>query len=95
MKVKIMKQKKNELKIEIEGESHTLCNVVQKTLLEDNRVDFAGYHIPHPLTASPQLYVRTKGKSKPDTVLKAAVKQIKKDTASFRKELAIASKKIS
>jgi len=84
MNVKILNRKENELKIEIENEGHTFCNVVQKALLEDKKVDLAGYSIPHPLTANPVIYLRTKNKSKPETVLRKAVAKVQKDTKSFR-----------
>lgn len=84
MQVKILKKTKNELKIELDGEGHTLCNVIQKALLKDKRVDFAGYDIQHPLTASPVIYLRTKARSKSETILKDAAKEVQKDTEIFR-----------
>jgi len=83
MKVNILNKTENELKIEIEGEGHTFCNVVQKALLKDKTVDLAGYNVPHPLTSSPVIYVRTKNKRKPETVLQEAVADVKKDTKAF------------
>lgn len=84
MKVKVLKKTKNELKIEVAGETHTFCNVLQKALLKDKRVDLAGYNIPHPLTASPTFYIRTKTRSKPDVALRKALKAVEKDTAAFQ-----------
>jgi len=83
MKVNILNKTENELKIEIEGEGHTFCNVVQKALLKDKTVDLAGYNVPHPLTSSPVIYVRTKNKRKPETVLQEAVADVQKDTEAF------------
>ena len=73
MKVKVLKRQDNELKIEIEGSSHGLCNLLAKRLLEDKRVDFAGYDLPHPLAASPVIYIKMKGKAKPEDALIEAV----------------------
>lgn len=83
--VKVLEKEKNELKIEVEGEGHTFCNVVQKALLKDDRVELAGYNIPHPLIASPIIYVRTKGRGKPEAVLRDAAKEVLKNTKEFRK----------
>jgi DNA-directed RNA polymerase subunit L len=83
MKVEILNKTSNELKIKIDGEGHTFCNIIQKALLNDERVDIAGYDIPHPLTASPVIYLRTKGRSNPEIVLRDAVKEIQKDTETF------------
>ncbi len=87
MKVKVLKKAENELKIEIEGSSHGLCNLIQKKLLEDKRVDFAGYDVPHPLALSPIIYVRMKGKAKPEDALIDAVEKIKKSNEAFGKEI--------
>jgi DNA-directed RNA polymerase subunit L len=90
MKVKVLRRSKKELEIEIEGEGHTLCNVLQEALISDRRVDFAGYDIPHPLTPVPRIYVRTTGKtrSSPDRVLEDAVGEVQKQTEAFQKALA-------
>jgi len=89
LKVKVLKKEANELKIEIEGSGHGLCNLLQKKLLEDENVDFAGYDIPHPLASNPVIYVRMKGAGKPlDALIKAADKarEANKDFASELKK---------
>ena len=87
MKIKILKKSHNELKMEVEGEGHTFCNVIQRALLKDRRVDLAGYSVPHPLTSSPVIYVRTRGQSKPETVLKDAIVEVQKESEAFRTAL--------
>lgn len=92
MQVKVVKKTENELKIEIEGTGHGLCNLLQKRILEDLNVDLAGYDVPHPLASSPVIYIRMKGSFKPeDTLIKAAKKAIESNEA-FGKELAKALK---
>lgn len=93
MKVKVLKRTPNELRIEVEGMGHTLCNLVQKRLLEDENVDLAGYDMPHPLASSSIIYVRTKGDVKPEEVLRAAVDKARGITKEFGKEFARAFKK--
>ncbi len=83
VEIKILKKTKNELKIEVTGEGHTFCNVVQKALLKNKKVDMAGYDIPHPLTSSPIIYIRTKGRSKPEIALRDAVKELRKESHAF------------
>ena len=95
MKVKILKKLHNELKMEVEGEGHTFCNVIQRALLKDERVDLAGYNVPHPLTSSPVIYVRTRGQSKPETVLKDAIVEVQKESEAFRTALEKALKTAS
>ncbi len=77
MKVKVLKRTDNELKIELEGSGHGVCNLLQKRLLENKNVDQAGYDVPHPLASNPVIYVRMKGTAKPEDALIEAA-----DTAS-------------
>ena len=87
MKVKVLKKSENELKIEIEGSSHGLCNLLAKRLLEDKKVEFAGYDVPHPLASSPIIYVRMKGTNKPEDALIEATEKVREANDAFGKEL--------
>ena len=87
MKIKVLRKSENELKIEIEGTTHGLCNLLQKRLIEDKNVDFAGYDIPHPLASNPIVYVRMKGNAKPEDALIKAVGKILEANEAFSKEL--------
>jgi DNA-directed RNA polymerase subunit L len=87
MKINIIKKSENELKIEIVGTSHGICNLLQKRLLEDKKVDFAGYDLPHPLASSPVIYVRMKGDAKPQEALLTAVEKVRKANNAFGEEL--------
>lgn len=62
--MKIITDKKKELEIEVTGESHTLCNALRKTLMEDKDVEAAAYVIEHPIIGEPKLYVRAKNPKK-------------------------------
>ena len=87
MKVNVLKKSGNELKIEIEGGTHGLCNLIQKRLLEDKAVEFAGYDVAHPLASNPTIYVRTKGNTAPEAALIKAVEKIREANDAFSKEL--------
>jgi len=87
MKVNVLNKTKNELKIELEGAGHTICNLLQRKLLEDENVDLAGYDIPHPLASNPIIYVRTKGDVKPEDALLEAVRKILDVSEEFSREL--------
>jgi DNA-directed RNA polymerase subunit L len=87
LKIKVLKKEKNELKIEIEGGTHGLCNLIQKRLLEDKYVDFAGYDVPHPLASNPTIYVRMKGSTKPEDALLRAVEKVRQSNDAFSTEL--------
>jgi len=87
LKVNVLKKEANELKIEIEGTGHGFCNLLQKKLLEDTNVDLAGYDIPHPLASNPVIYVRMKGKAKPEDALIEAAEKAREMNSEFSKEL--------
>jgi DNA-directed RNA polymerase subunit L len=87
VKIKVLQKTENELKIEIEGAEHGLCNLLQKRLLEDKRVDMAGYDIPHPLASNPVIYVRMKGAATPEEALRKAAEKAREENEAFGKEL--------
>jgi DNA-directed RNA polymerase subunit L len=87
VKIKVLKKTANELKIEVEGAGHGLCNLLQKKLLEDKNVDMAGYDIPHPLASNPAIYVRMKGTAKPEEALRKASEKAREANETFSKEL--------
>jgi len=87
LKVKVLKKTANEIRIEIEGSGHGLCNLLQKKLLEDKSVDMAGYDIPHPLASNPVIFVRMKGAAKPEGALKKAAEKAREANEAFSTEL--------
>jgi DNA-directed RNA polymerase subunit L len=87
MKVNVLKKTAHELKIEIEGSGHGLCNLIQKRLLEDKSVELAGYDIPHPLASNPVIYVKMKGTAKPEEALRKAAEKARETNELFSKEL--------
>ena len=93
MKVNVLRKTPNELKVEVEGAGHTVCNLLQKKILEEKNVDLAGYDIPHPLAPTAIIYVRTKGNVKPEQVLRNALEKAREMNKEFSKELVRALKK--
>lgn len=87
MKVNVLKKSGNELKIEIEGAGHGLCNLLQQRLLEDKSVDVAGYDVPHPLASNPIIYVRMNGAAKPEDALIRAVEKVRETNNAFGEAL--------
>lgn len=83
-KMKIISDKKNELEIEITGETHTLCNALRRTLMEDKDVEAAAYVIEHPIIGEPKLYVRAKN---PKKSLKNAAETLKSRCDEFKELL--------
>ena len=92
MKVNVLKHTDNELRIEIEQAGHTVCNLLQKKILEEKNVEVAGYDIPHPLAPNAIIYVRTKGVTKPEQVIRDALENTREMNREFGKELSRALK---
>ena len=84
MKLTFLKKTRNELKIEVEGEGHTFCNLLQYVLIGDKNVEMAGYDLPHPLIPKPVVYIRTKRDKDAGKSLKRALEQIREMTVEFR-----------
>ena len=61
MKLNIIKEEEGYIEVEFGGESHTLLNLLQTSLLEDPAVEMAGYTRPHPLMDRSRLFIRLKG----------------------------------
>ncbi len=83
----MLKRTSDELRLEVEGVGHTLCNLLQKRIMEETGVDMAGYDIPHPMGSSAILYVRAKGKTKPEEIFKQAANRARELNKEFGKEL--------
>ncbi|MBS7626257.1 DNA-directed RNA polymerase subunit L [Candidatus Bathyarchaeota archaeon] len=82
MKVKTLKKTERELRVEIDGEGHTFCNLLQNVLLEDSAVEIAGYDVPHPLATTAVMYIRMK-RSDPAKALERALKKISERSDEF------------
>ena len=72
--MKVIKDTKKELEIEITGETHSLCNTLRKTLMEDDDVEAAAYVTEHPIIGEPKLYIKAKN---PKKSLKLAAETVK------------------
>ncbi len=93
MKLNVIEQEKNKIRIEIIGETHTFCNTLRKELWNDDDVKIAGYNIEHPLVANPVLTLET---DKKDTkkVLEAAIKRLRDRNEKIREAVKSVSKKL-
>ena len=81
-KVKILEEKDRVVKIEIEGEDHTLLVPLTSKLLENGKVEIATYNIPHTLRSNPILYVKMK-EGDPLEAIKSAVTSLASDFKEF------------
>jgi len=82
MELKILKQEKNELEIELDN--LTIAEVLRAYLQKDDDVRFAAWNREHP-TKNPVLLIKTKGKSAKKAVADA-VALIEKEADKFVSE---------
>ncbi|WXG43009.1 MAG: RpoL/Rpb11 RNA polymerase subunit family protein [Promethearchaeati archaeon SRVP18_Atabeyarchaeia-1] len=74
MKVTATNQGEYNLEVVIEGEGHTLLNLLRDTLLDDDKVLFASYVIDHPMKLAARLALKTDGKNAMKTLGEASSK---------------------
>lgn len=82
--MKYLKNEDNDVVIEITGESHTICNILRKRLMNQDEVDAAAYDITHPLIGQPEFELRS---SNPQESLITASQTIKDETNDFKQAL--------
>ncbi len=82
MDIKILKDDKNELKVEIG--SITIVEILRVYLNEDSSVSFAAWRREHP-TKNPVLHIKTNGKAA-KKALQDAIDAVEKDTDKFFNE---------
>lgn len=88
MEVKVLSKSKNELRLEIVGEDHTFCNLLQNVLLEDKNIEIAGYDQPHPLIRTSIVFLRTKREASPEKALLNALAGIQELNKEFNDKFA-------
>jgi len=89
MKLNVIENKEGILKIEIEGEGHTLLNVLRENCWEAGATQ-ANYILDHPYLTNPTLVVHAKN---PEKVLASAAKLTVQAAKEFGAEFRKAVKK--
>jgi len=83
MEVKVISRSKNELRLEVIGEDHTFCNLLQNVLLDDKNVELAGYDQPHPLIRASVIYLKTRRDTSPEKTLLNALENMQELNKEF------------
>ncbi|ARM76364.1 DNA-directed RNA polymerase subunit L [Acidianus manzaensis] len=87
MQIKLLKSTDTYLEIQIDGEDHTLGNLLAEILRNINGVVYASYYQPHPLIQSIVLKIMTNGETKPLDAVKEAIEKAENYTNNFIEEL--------
>lgn len=86
---------KQDTKLEFAGtftimhEDHTLGNMVRMQLHLDRTIVFAGYRIPHPLTAKMVIKVQTNGVKSPENAVIHALDDLTTEVTTIQSKLAM------
>ena len=89
MKLKKLEKSKDKLKLEVEGEDHTLLNLLRENSWKAG-ADQASYMIEHPYLSQPKIIVRS---SSPQSTLVKSAQMIIDETQKFQREFKKALKK--
>ncbi len=84
--MKVIEESKGKIIFELDGASHTICNVLKKELWKEKHIKTAGYTIRHPLVGKPEFIVETDGED-PRKVVDSACQRAKKDFEKFGEEV--------
>lgn len=82
MKLEVISNESSNLEFYIEGERHTLTNLLKERLSEKDGVDFVAYRLDHPLDNKARFVLKAKNAKK---VLTDTIKEITKDLDDFEK----------
>jgi len=88
MNVKILSKTEDETEVEVQGEGHTLMNVLKDALLRLDEVEAATYDMNPEQSGGqtdPVLYIKTDGEDPLDALTKAT-EGIQEDAGEFRDE---------
>lgn len=92
MEVRVIKQEKDSLLLEIKGDTIGFANLVSEQLWENKEVDEAAAIKEHPYMAEPKIFVKTKG-ANPKSVLLDTAKSIENLVKELEKEFLMNTKK--
>ncbi len=89
MKLEIIEDEKNKLKLAVTGESHTLLNILRENSWKSG-ADQAAYIVEHPYLSKPQIVVTS---DNPRKTLNSALQTVIDQAKEFEKEFSASVKK--
>lgn len=85
MNVRIISRGNRDLVIEIEGEDHTLGNMLMKEALRHPNVEHAAYRIPHPLKSTLEFTIVVKEGGDLSKVLREIIAKLRGELEEFKR----------
>jgi len=86
MEIEIVRKEGKDELLRIEGEDHTLANLLCSELYQDDAIQSASYTLDHPLTKAILFHVSTEGKS-PEKAMEAAADRLVKKLQELKREM--------
>jgi DNA-directed RNA polymerase subunit L len=83
VKIEVITNEKSNLEFFIEGERHTLPNLLKEKLGQNTDVEFVAYRLEHPLDKKSRFVVKAKGNAK--KAVEEAIKELQTDISEFKK----------
>ncbi|ABP96002.1 MULTISPECIES: DNA-directed RNA polymerase subunit L [Metallosphaera] len=87
MEIAVEREEENYLELRIQGEDHTLGNLIAGRLRSVKGVILATYYLPHPLKDELVIKIKTDGTISPREALNRAIEDVKVLGESFLDEL--------
>ena len=84
MDLRVLKQDKDYVELEVIGEGHTMCNVLRKEIFNEKDDVVGGYNIEHPLVSNPKMIVKG---DKPIKLILNAIDRLKDKNKELRSKL--------
>ena len=82
MKLEIISNEKDNLEFYIDGERHTLTNLLKETLTDNETVDFVAYKLDHPTENKAKFILKAKNAKK---ILTDTLKELEEFKKAFNK----------
>ncbi len=92
MEIKILEETKNKIQFKIEGEDHTILNLLKEELWKDKNVKIAAYRMDHPLVGIPEMTVEVSSGNSPKKAISDAIKRLDKELSKFKESFKTAAK---
>lgn len=86
MNIEILEESKNKITFKVEGEDHTILNLLKEELWKDDNVKLAAYKVEHPLIGVPDMTVEVKAGNDVKKVIEDAVKRLVKKLDEAKKQ---------
>jgi len=84
MDIEILEETKNSIHFKLNGEDHTVLNLLKEELWNDKNVKISAYKMDHPLVGIPEMTVEVSQGNEPRKAIADAIKRLDKKLDTFK-----------